>query len=160
MKILALSSQFSGNRSLIDCLRSAADVREISTIDEAIESLRHEGFDAIFSDTADFLPLERALVSQQASLILNTLGEGVGIVDGEGRCNWMNKKLQAWHPRIHEKIRRTCQEAFKLFSEQTSQQPQENHPINRSKRYALSIDEQQFFEMIASPVISPAGQVV
>src|SRR5688500_19954828 len=130
MKILALSSQFSGNRSLIDCLRSAADVREISTIDEAIESLRHEGFDAIFSDTADFLPLERALVSQQASLILNTLGEGVCIVDGEGRSNWMNRKMQAWPPRVHEKIRRTCQDAYEIFTKQYSQQQLESPPAN------------------------------
>jgi len=51
-------------------------VVEIPTIDEAIEALRHDQFGAIFSDSADFLPLERALVSQQASLVLNTIGEG------------------------------------------------------------------------------------
>ena len=89
-------------------------------IDQAIEALRNDHFNAIFSDSADFLPLERALVSQQANLILNTIGEGVCIVDGEGRCNWMNKKMQAWPARVHEKIRRTCQEAFELFSKQVS----------------------------------------
>jgi sensor histidine kinase regulating citrate/malate metabolism len=82
---------------------------EIPTIDEAIEALRHDQFGAIFSDSADFLPLERALVSQQASLVLNTIGEGVCIVDSEGRANWMNKKMQAWPGRVHEKIRRSCQ---------------------------------------------------
>src|SRR5205809_3716740 len=132
----------------------------MASIDEAMEALRHESFDAIFSDAADFLPLERALISQQASLILNTLGEGVCIVDGEGRCNWMNRKMQAWPARVHEKIRRTCQEAFELFTKQTSAPAPDTLPINRSKRYALNIDDQQFFEMIASPVISPAGQVV
>lgn len=135
-------------------------VVETASIDEAIDHLRHERFDAIFSDAADFLPLERALVSQQASLILNTLGEGVGIVDGEGRCNWMNRKMQAWPPRVHEKIRRTCQEAFGLFSKQYSQAPLESPPAYRSKRYSLTVDDQMFFEMIASPVISPSGQVV
>ena len=94
--------------------------RDRARIDQAIEALRHDHFDAIFSDSADFLPLERALVSQQANLILNTIGEGVCIVDGEGRCNWMNKKMQAWPARVHEKIRRTCQEAFELFSKQVS----------------------------------------
>ncbi|HWP40066.1 MAG TPA: response regulator, partial [Tepidisphaeraceae bacterium] len=131
------------------------------SIDQAIEALRNDHFDAVFSDSADFLPLERALVSQQASLILNTIGEGVCIVDGEGRCNWMNKKMQAWPPRVHEKIRRTCQEAFELFSKQVSPLSSESSShFSRSKRYALNIEDQQFLEMIASPVISPSGQVV
>ena len=120
-KVLVLSSQC--NAALVDALKHNAQVVEMASIDEAMEALRHETFDAIFSDTADFLPLERALVSQQASLILNTLGEGVCIVDGEGRCNWMNKKMQAWPARVHEKIRRTCQEAFELFSKQVSPGP-------------------------------------
>src|SRR5205085_8720874 len=59
-----------------------------------------------------------------------------------------------------EKIRRTCQEAFDLFTKQTSPAPESPPSSNRSKRYALNIDDQQFFEMIASPVISPSGQVV
>jgi CheY-like chemotaxis protein len=154
-----------------------SNVVEAPSIDQAIEALRHDHFDAIFSDSADFLPLERALVSQQANVILNTIGEGVCIVDGEARCNWMNKKMQAWPARVHEKIRRTCQEAFQLFATQVSpaSTPPPSPPpsaapnassdplpplFSRSKRYALNIEDQQFLEMIASPVIAPAGQVV
>src|SRR4051812_32564672 len=148
-----------------------SDIVETTTMDQAIEALRNDHFNAVFSDSADFLPLERALVSQQANLILNTIGEGVCIVDGEGRSNWMNKKMQAWPPRVHEKIRRTCQEAFELFSKQVSPPQsaaqQAAHPpdaalqnFSRSKRYALNVEDVQFLEMIASPVISPNGQVV
>src|SRR6185295_19211355 len=68
--------------------------------------------------------------------------------------------MQAWPPRVHEKIRRTCQEAFDLFSKQVSPQNSETPAFSRSKRYALTIEDQQFLEMIASPVISPAGHVV
>ena len=159
-KILILSSQPGQNGEVVECLKTQGPITEISSIDEAIEALRRERFDYIFSDTADFLPLERALVSQQASLILNTLGEGVCIVDGEGRSNWMNRKMQAWPPRVHEKIRRTCQDAYEIFTKQYSQQPLESPPANRSKRYSLTIDDLQYFEMIASPVVSPSGQVV
>jgi CheY-like chemotaxis protein len=160
-KVLVLASQSKGaNGSVVESLRQCCDVVEIGSIDQAIEALRHDQFDAIYSDSADFLPLERALVSQQANLILNTIGEGVCIVDGEGRCNWMNKKMQAWPARVHEKIRRTCQEAYHLFSKQVSPQDAASPPFNRSKRYALNIEDQQFLEMIASPVINPGGQVV
>jgi CheY-like chemotaxis protein len=170
-KVLVLAGHETVNTAVIDALRHCCDLIEAQSIDQAIEALRHDTFSAVFSDSADFLPLERALVGQQANLILNTIGEGVCIIDGEGRCNWMNKKMQAWPARVHEKIRRTCQEAFELFSKQVSPPPSAaqnaaNPPdaalsnFSRSKRYALNIEDQQFLEMIASPVISPNGQVV
>lgn len=162
-KILVLSGRASTHAPIAESLRAYAQVVEMASIDKAIDALRSERFDAIFSDAADFLPLERALVSQQANLVLNTVGEGVCIVDGEGRCNWMNKKMQAWPAKVHEKVRRTLQEAYELFGRQVSppsSQSPDTPSFSRSKRYALNIEDQHFLEMIASPVISPAGEVV
>ncbi len=161
-KVLVLHGQSKAHGAIVEALRHCCEVVEIAGIDEAITALRSDQFSAVFSDAGDFLPLERALISQQANLILSTIGEGVCIVDEAGRCNWMNKKMQAWPARVHEKVKRTCQEAFGLFSTQVSpQQGGENAgTFNRSKRYALNIDDQQFLELIASPVISPKGQVV
>ncbi|MDB5323058.1 MAG: putative response regulator receiver protein [Phycisphaerales bacterium] len=160
-KVLVLAGHSAANATLLDALRANSDVVEAPSIDQAIEALRHDQFDAIFSDAGDFLPLERALVSQQTQLVLNTIGEGICIVDGDARCNWMNKKMQQWPAHVHERIRRTCQEAFLLFKQQVSP-PTPDAPflLNRSKKYALNVDDAQFLEMIASPVISPAGQVV
>jgi two-component system, sensor histidine kinase SagS len=159
-KVLVLATPSTVNAALIESLKSQADVEQVDSIDKAIELIKTENFAAIFSEAADFLPLERALISQQANLILNTIGEGVCIVDREGRSNWMNKKMQAWPARVHEKIRRTCQEAFDIFSKQVSPQTSDAPAFSRSKRYALNIEDQQFMELIASPVINPRGQVV
>jgi len=159
-KILVLAHPSKMNAAVVDSLRITCDVVETDSIDKAIELIKSDQFSAIFSEAADFLPLERALVGQQASLILNTIGEGVCIVDGEGRSNWMNKKMQAWPARVHEKIRRTCQEAFDIFSKQVSPQTPQSAAFSRSKRYALNIEDQQYMELIASPVINPHGQVV
>ena len=132
-KVLVLAGQASVCGPAVESLRAACDVVTVPTIDQAIELLRRDHFIAIFSDSADFLPLERALVSQQANLILNTIGEGVCIVDGQGRCNWMNKKMGAWPARTHEKIRSSCREAFELFSRQVStQSPDSPYSFNRS----------------------------
>jgi CheY-like chemotaxis protein len=160
-KVLVLAGPASGNSVAIEGLRSRCEVVEVRNVEQAIELLRREHFSAVFSDSADFLPLERALVSQQASLILNTIGEGVCIVDGEGRCSWMNKKMSVWPARVHEKIRKTCQESFELFSKQVSPQNADTpSSFNRSKRYAFNIEDQQYMEMIASPVIDPNGKVM
>jgi len=156
-----LAGRSASNADLLNALRANGDVVECASIEQGMETLRHGEFDAIFSDAGDFLPLERALVSQQTQLVLNTIGEGICIVDGDARCNWMNKKMSAWPGHIHERIRRTCQEAFLLFKQQVSP-PTPDAPflLNRSKKYALNIDDTQFLEMIASPVISPQGAVV
>lgn len=160
-KVLVLAGQTGMHDPAIEGLRLKCEVVEVASIDQAIELLRRDHFSAVFSSSADFLPLERALVSQQANLILNTIGEGVCIVDGEGRCSWMNKKMSAWPARAHEKIRQTCQEAFDLFSTQVSPATTDAPAsFNRSKRYVFNIEDQQFMEMIASPVINPAGMVV
>ncbi|MGN6724310.1 MAG: response regulator [Tepidisphaeraceae bacterium] len=163
-KILVLSGHQNPELSagVVDCLATRCEIVAAKTIDQAIDLLRREHFLAVFSDADDFLPLERALVSQQASLILNTIGEGICIVDGDGHCNWMNKKMLAWPARVHEKVRRTCQEAYSLFSTQFSNVPPDpSQPVpSRSKRYTLNLDDQQFMEMICSPVVSPGGQVV
>jgi CheY-like chemotaxis protein len=180
--VLVLAGSSAVNAAAVEALRQTCDVVEVSSIDDAIATLRHNPFSGVFSDSADFLPLERALISQQAYAILNTIGEGVSIIDGHGNCNWMNKKMQAWSPRVHAKIQRTCQEAFELFSKQQSPQVPDvggsgasagvaagegaasdcgpQPLVSRSKRYALHLEDQQYLEMIASPVISPAGQVV
>src|SRR3712207_2259194 len=86
-RVLVLAGHSQGSAPAVDALRDRYDVVEIASIDEAIEALRHQHFDAVFSDSGDFLPLERALVSQQANLILNTIGEGVCIDRKSTRLN-------------------------------------------------------------------------
>jgi len=160
-KVLVLGGPSRANAGVVEALKACCDVVEIPTIDQAMDALRRDHFSAIFSDSADFLPLERAMVSQQASLVLNTIGEGVCIMDAEGRCNWMNKKMQAWGGPVHEKVRRACQGSFELFSKQVSPQTADTPAsFSRSKRYSLNIDDQRFMDLVCSPVINPAGQVV
>jgi hypothetical protein len=73
-KVLVLSGHqdASATARLVNCLRPHCEIVEAANIDQGIDELRRQHFTAIFSDADDFLPLERALVGQQASLILNT----------------------------------------------------------------------------------------
>ena len=99
IKILVLQGHSPIHSQAVESLRHVAEVVETPGIEQAVSLLRTDQFAAIFSDAGDFLPLERALVSQQATLILNTIGEGVCIVDGQGHVSWMNKRLQGWPAR-------------------------------------------------------------
>ncbi|MFT3786436.1 MAG: response regulator [Tepidisphaeraceae bacterium] len=160
-KVLVLTGHHAQRAGVIELLKQSCSVVETSSIDDALVELRKNAGEiaGVFSDAEDFLPLERALVSQQANLVLNTVGEGVCIVDGSGRCNWQNKKMAAWPARVHEVIRRTCLEAFEFFSRIP---PAEllAAATPKSRRFALNVEDQQYMELIASPVVTPSGQVV
>jgi two-component system, sensor histidine kinase SagS len=157
-RVLVLKGR-AAHMAAVETLRSAYDVVEADTIDAAITALRRDEFVGVFSDSEDYLPLERALISQQSSLILNTIGEGVCVVDGEGRVGWMNRRMQQWPARVQESVARTCREAYEMFSRVP---PADLAPpaTPRSRRYHMSIDDAQYLEMIASPVLKPNGVVV
>ena len=141
--------------ALIDRLKGACEIVHVETVEQALRELRNVRFAGVFSDAGDFHPLEKALLGQQASGILNTVGEGVVIVDAEGRCNWMNRRMRAWPPPVHEQVRRVCGEAFRHFAA--------NRPAPvaaTSKRYPLNVDDEQYLELIASPVVSGSGDPV
>src|SRR5690606_20429231 len=115
-----------------EILRQHCDVDTFQTMDQAMSALRREMYHAIFADVGDFLPLERGLVGQQSSLILDTIGEGVCIVDADGRCAWSNKRMQQFAPAVFLKVKQICCQALALFSKVSSGLSEGNVP--RSKK--------------------------
>jgi len=157
-RILVLTGQHvSGPCEALLTLKRDYDVMEVSSIDAAVEALKTEDFAGVFSDSGDFLPLERAVVTQQAAIVLNTIGEGVCIVDSDGRPNWMNQRMRAWPPHVREQVRRTCHEAFENF--QKLSQGSDATVVIRSRRYSINL-ETASLELVVSPVISHGGRVL
>src|ERR1035437_2689401 len=164
-RLLVLTGPDSRHGSLIDLLKSQHEVTIASSMDAALEFLRAGSFDAVFSDSADFLPLERALASQQYGLILDTSGEGICITDAEGQILWANRRMKQWSEPVRDRIRHVCHEAWNVFThqsspigrEQTPAIPSVAPPSSRSRKFSFSIDETNYFELFCSPVID-AGQ--
>ncbi|MEX0774605.1 MAG: response regulator [Phycisphaeraceae bacterium] len=126
-------------------------------MDDAMEALRSRDFHAIFADVGDFLPLERGLVGDKSSLVLNTIGEGVCIVDADGRCSWSNKKLRSFSPEVIERVKHICAQARMLFSSSHSG-PLPEGTQAKSKKFAMQCGD-RYFELMASPVIDQQGNV-
>src|SRR5207247_10154195 len=129
--------------------------------------------DAVRSDSAEFLPLERALASQQSGLILDTIGEGICITDGAGQILWSNKRIRQWSPAVRERIQKVCHEAWQMFTTQTTPPAQQmvgganimvgavggsgdaalanKAHAGRSRKFSFSLEESQYFKMFCSP---------
>jgi CheY-like chemotaxis protein/GAF domain-containing protein len=125
-------------------------------MEKAMSALRTHTYHAVFADVGDFLPLERALVGEKSSLVLNTIGEGVCIVDPDGRTTWSNRKMRSFAPAVSEHVRQVCVQALSVFSTQSGPIADVSSP--RSKKYTFQVEE-NYFEMICSPVVTDTGKV-
>ena len=126
---------------------------------EAIIALRREMYAAIFADVGDFLPLERALFDRQASLVLNTIGEGVCIVDDTGVCVWANNKMRSFPPEVYDRVKQTCLSVQSLFAHQVSPHETGEPRRLRSKKFGFQVSADRYFETIVSPVVEDDGHV-
>lgn len=156
-RVLVFRGEATDTPCAADVLVEQFDVTTSQSMDEALAALRSDKFHAIFAEVGDFLPLERALVGEKSSLVLNTIGEGVCIVDADGRMSWSNKRMRGFSPETTEHTKRICRQALQIFKTQVSQGGDTSQ--RRSKKFTFQ-DADAYFEMICSPVITDEGQVV
>lgn len=155
-RVLVFAGKVARDIPVSKALAEHFQVDVFEKMDEALAALRQEDYHAIFADVGDFLPLERGLVGEKSSLILNTIGEGVCIVDADGRCSWSNKRMRSFLPEVFEHVRRICSQALSIFSTQTGPITDFSQP--RSKKFTFQVED-RYFEMICSPVIDESSKV-
>jgi DNA-binding response OmpR family regulator len=168
-RVLVLSGKSTAGQPVIEALSAQFQVDTFERMDEAMAALRDRTYHAVFADVGDFLPLERGLVGQQSTLILNTIGEGVCIVDAEGRALWSNERMHRFPPDVYERVRQICVQARAMFAAQlhghapghAAREAKEagDGETPRSKKFTFQVDHDRYFEMITSPVIDARGEV-
>lgn len=157
-RVLVFGGKVLASHPIQELLGDSFDVDIVASSEEAMQALKAKPYHGVFADVGDFLPLERAIVSEKASVVLNTIGEGVCIVDEQGRCNWSNQKMAGYPEEVFEQVRRICGQALKLFgSKQTSQTGGATKAT--SKKFTFAVED-RYFEMICSPVTGEQGSVV
>ncbi len=164
LRVLLLRGSGGADKSdLLEPLRNnlCFDLSIANSMDEALRLLEQQSFDAVFTDTTDFLPLERASVSDQALSILNNIGEGVCIVDRGGTVLWANSKMESFTASVKQGVSERGRQAFDFFDRQYSESSHSRSsdvPI-RSRKYSFT-DEQsdRYFEMIVNPMKDEQGK--
>ena len=87
-KILVLAGRGSRAESIAARLDANAEIHLANSFDEAMAALREGSFDLVISEQGDFMALERSAIDHQATVILDTIGQGVCIIDANGRPVW------------------------------------------------------------------------
>ena len=162
-RLLVLTGPGSRQSGLVDALKATHEVIIADSIDAAMELLRGGKIDAVLSESADFLPLERAIATQQSGLILDTIGEGICIADQAGRMLWANRRIKHWSQPVRDRISAVCAEAFQTFATQVGPMQPESEvgqaSTYRSRKFSFNIEDKQYFEVFCSPVLNAARQV-
>ncbi|MEX0741184.1 MAG: hypothetical protein WD079_00205, partial [Phycisphaeraceae bacterium] len=159
-RVLLLAGKATDREQVAGALGEHFELDIYESVDEAMAMLRAgRMYHAVFADVGDFLPLERTLVDQQASLVLNTIGEGVCVVDDRGRCAWANNRMRSFPPEVYDRVKQTCISARSLFANQVSPTNLTDKPRQRSKKFGFQVGEDRYFEAMVSPVIDDAGRV-
>ncbi|MBN1490657.1 MAG: GAF domain-containing protein, partial [Phycisphaerae bacterium] len=139
----------------IEALRQLGELRIVETVDEALEILRaDERFDFVVSETSDFLPLERATVGQRANAVLDTIAEGVCVIDCSGRLLWSNRKFRSFSVEVVERVRQMCTDAWAGRTDVANQAG-----TVRSRRLSLQTETGRFLEINATPILDEQGHI-
>jgi len=156
-RVLVLGGKVTGQYPVTEALAQHFNVDLFEGMDQAIAALRGEAYDAVFADVGDFLPLERGLAAQQSSLVLDTIGEGVCVVEANGDCVWSNKRMRSFSPEVFDKVKQICLQGRAIFSKQVGPETDPAQPPH--KKFSLVADGDRYFELMTSPVIADGGHV-
>ncbi len=154
-RVLLLSKPTLERNAVVHRLLGEAQVRVVSTFEDAVAALREGAFDLVVSDTGDFLALERATVNQQAAMILETIGQGVCIIDAEGRLVWANPKMRSYPADLLGQVCEVCLRRMHRTPEQEKGQPAHH----RARRFSMTSGDEQYFEATITPVVNSLDQI-
>lgn len=155
-RLLFLVGKNTPGEAVTQVLSQFYEVETAQDLDQALQMLRARDFHAILADVGDFLPLERSLANDRSTLVLNTVGEGVCVVDADGRCSWSNERFRKFSPEVMDRIRQICVQARMLFAGTSS--PSADASQARSRKYALQVQD-RYYELMVSPVTDAQGMV-
>jgi CheY-like chemotaxis protein/putative methionine-R-sulfoxide reductase with GAF domain/PAS domain-containing protein len=130
-------------------LEPRARVEHVDTFEAALEALEAEPYDIVISCAADLIPFKSVFFSEQASVVLETISQGVCIIDETGEMVWANPKMLGFPQEVRDRVSQCCVETFQWA---TAQGPDDTSEM-RGRRFSISTSENQHFEMTATPVI-------
>jgi CheY-like chemotaxis protein/putative methionine-R-sulfoxide reductase with GAF domain len=130
---------------LVRTLAREFDLTIVESMADALLRLREEDFDAVISATGDFLPLERAVTDQQSTAVLNTLGQGVCLIDRDGRLLWQNRMMESYGEPVREQVARHAERSLSVFD------AAEPGASPRPRRFTCEC-EGRVFELIITPL--------
>jgi len=150
-KLLVLSGPAFKAEAVLSSLSECFSPEFVEDLDQALEAMRSDEFHAVLAETGDFLPLERGIVSQQAAIVLDTIGDGVCVVGPKGQLAWANRRLRQFPASVLESLLELCVKAYEHLATEGACEDQ------RGKRFTLMPEDGAYYEVICLPIRDRQG---
>ncbi len=151
-KLLVLRGPNLQHQGVLEHLEGHYQIQYADDLDAALDAMRQRRFDAVLAETGDFLPLERGCGMQQASVVLDTIGDGVCIIGSGGELVWANRRLRQFPAAHIESLRRVCLKVYEEFASERREKEE-----LKAKRFSLMPEGGTYYEVICSPVLDRQG---
>ncbi len=139
---------------IIDFFAEHFEIVRVNNVEQALSELREGQFYFIVSEGSELFPFEQAAVAEQAAVILETIGQGVAILDLNGNVVWSNCKLNELSGKVLHQLSNRCLELFRNVSVNIDRK---DKVVPR--RFTIQDDEGKYFEVTACPVIDGREQI-
>jgi len=148
-KILVLHSRTPESESLLDALRSLGYVRVEKDLGAATAALSKHEFDWVAAPAEELRYLQQQIENPELSAVLDAIGQGVSILELDGRVIWSNARFAQFPQEVAERIRQHCIETFGRG---------DPHAIPTRKRsVSLVVEGEQYFDATITPIGEPGG---
>ena len=99
-------------RDLPQRFEPRTSITHVHTFAEAIHALRADTYDLVVTRVADFLPLRVLQNAEQAAAIVDSVNQGVCIVNADGEVVFANSRMAEFDDEVREQLVFTCREAL------------------------------------------------
>ncbi|HEY3241881.1 MAG TPA: response regulator [Phycisphaerae bacterium] len=147
--ILWLRGKRAALPQVLESLGRVADVRSVSTVEEAMELLRQQPYDLVINDSDVFLPLGRLHFANQAATALEAMAQGVCLIGPAGQMIWANPKMLSLSADIQSRVQACCGELFTRAGADNGRRP----AAARARRFTLTTETKECFELTATPIV-------
>jgi CheY-like chemotaxis protein len=118
--------------------------------EEAMDRLRSSGARVILAATGDFLPLERAILMHQSSMMLNAIGEGVCLINRSGEIVWANDRFQRYQKVIAQDLSDLARKTLASFDRAVPSPDSDELP--QPERLSFKAEEEdRYFDCLVTP---------
>jgi len=120
----------------------------VETFEEALAALRSGPFDLVISRAADFLPFQDIHFAGQAAAIIDSVNQGVAIVNKRGKMDWANGKMLSFPEDVRDYVSTCCAQTFAWAKDCV-----DAHRVDvRGRRFTFASTTGETFEITATPV--------
>ncbi|MHC4443756.1 MAG: response regulator [Planctomycetota bacterium] len=141
-KILILNTDSKVSTQAIDALKKLGKVKIETNPDSIDNTLQNENFDLVVSDPANAMSAKNQDSNQPLSTVLNTIGQGVCIIELDGRLIWCNNQFEQLPKQISKQIQQYCAKYFN----------NKNKKSIRTRSLSMQTENDNFFEAKIKPV--------